>query len=91
MTTNINKKERIATLIDELINKYHFKTLTHPKRKESKYIWYYDKETGKHVNDGGIIIEETLEKEIGMRLNNADVSQALNKVRRCTYVNSLDT
>jgi hypothetical protein len=68
------------TVIDELMQKYTFKTL-----KDTKEVYYYDNDHGIFVSDGEILIETELEV---MRPNISThlVNEVINHIRRRTYI-----
>jgi hypothetical protein len=75
-----NKKDNPQEFIDELKNKYHFKTL-----KDTQEIWYYDDVRGTYLTNGEVIIKAALESEIGSELTNKEVSETLGHIQRSTY------
>jgi putative DNA primase/helicase len=75
-----NKKDNPQEFIDELKNKYHFKTL-----KDTEEIWYYDGVRGTYLTNGEVIIKAALESEIGSELTNKEVNETLGHIQRSTY------
>ncbi|HEY9387419.1 MAG TPA: phage/plasmid primase, P4 family [Nitrososphaeraceae archaeon] len=81
--TEITSEKTTATtrtVIDELMQKYTFKTL-----KDTKEIYYYDNDHGIFVNEGEILIESELERmkpDISTHL----VNEVINHIRRRTYI-----
>ena len=67
---NGNGKDKTKSLIDELKEKYYFKTLKDSYPREE--IWYYDDLTGNYSNNAEIIIKARLEEEFSNHNGNGD-------------------
>jgi putative DNA primase/helicase len=74
------QEEKIAQLIRELKDRYHFKTL-----KDTEEIWYYNDARGVYIDNGEVIIKSILETEFGPELTNRQVSEFLGHIQRSTY------